>query len=74
MRTDYESRLIKRIDKERGRSIDTLFRPFKLRFEPAMLQPMGIDSVPREVRQYFCIHGIPYLFKDTRNKCKRCSK
>ena len=74
MRRDYESRLIHQIDHNRMRDVDSLLKPFKLRYEPGVSAPLGIDAIDPSVREFFCIHGVPYLFKDSRNKCRRCIK
>ena len=43
-------------------------------YEPGVSAPLGIDAIDPKIRQFFCVHGIPYLFKDSRNKCRRCIK
>ena len=107
MHVDYEKRLIKRIDAQRMRDVESLHKSFgkstrgfsdtishaKPRggppevgrvetpvviratvYEPGVSAPLGIDAIDPQIRQFFCIHGVPYLFKDSRNKCRRCIK
>jgi hypothetical protein len=62
--------------KKRAADAESLRKPFKQTYEPRMLSEAERQREPIKnsvlLAQFQCVHGVPYLFRDTRMGCKRC--
>jgi len=73
---NYERRLVATLDRAAAKRVDSMFKPFALAFASPKISDVRREREPvtnaMSLAQFLCVHGVPYLYRDTNLGCKRC--
>jgi len=76
-RNNYERRLVAVLDRAAAKRVDSMFKPFAIAFASPKISDARRKAEPvtntMALAQFVCVHGVPYLFRDTNLGCKRCN-
>jgi hypothetical protein len=73
---NYERRLVATLDRAAAKRVDSMFKPFATAFASPKISETRREAEPVTnptlLAGFLCVHGVPYLYRDTNLGCKRC--